>query len=285
MSELSPVEQQRADVAAAIEQQPASVPDAQDAPTSEAAETPTEVDSGGEADPEQQEADKALKRGKNYYARKIDALTREREQERQRADQALRVLEQAVARGQSPQPQAQQAQAPQREHFQDYESYLEARAEFKAQQAAVAMQQQFMQRLSQIQGQSQIQQQATQVAEQFQSKLAEGVKAYDDWSEVVEGEGADLHVGHAAAAIAQAENPAGVMYWLAKNRHATQRIAQLDPIRAAIEIGKIDANLQATRKVSTAPKPGRPANAKGGSLGGFRDDMSMDEFIAARRKR
>lgn len=281
--ELSPVEQQRADMTTAMEQQESASEPAQDAPNSEAAaEIPTEVDSGGEVDPEQKEADKALTRGKNYYARKIDALTREREQAREAAAQAMRVAEQMAQRN-APQQAQPQAQAPQREQFQDYESYLEARAEFKAAQATQAMQAQFFQRLQQMGAQNAQQSHAQQIATQFQSKLAEGTKAYNDWEDVVGA--SDVQIGQAAGAIAQADNPAGVMYWLAKNPQVAQRIGTLDPIRAAIEVGRIDAGLKSAPTVSNAPKPGKPANARGGSSGGYRDDMSQDEFNAMRRKR
>ena len=101
-----------------------------------AAET-TEVDSGDVADPEQIEADKALKRGKNWYGRKIDALTREREQVRADNQRLMSLLERGL-----PQPQtaAQPAadQPPQRSQYGDIEDFFKAQARYEARQEATA---------------------------------------------------------------------------------------------------------------------------------------------------
>jgi hypothetical protein len=231
-----------------------------------AAET-TEVDSGdAAADPEQAEADKALKRGKNYYGRKIDTLTREREQERAEKLRLMAMLEQR-ATAPAPAAPAAQDQAPRREQFGDIEDFFKAQARYEARQEASQQVERHMRAIGERQQTEALHRQAQGMVESFNKRLATGIKDYADFEDVVQGEGADIQVGNAAAAIAESDNPAGVMYFLAKNRAQAERIAGLSPLKAAIEIGRIDANLKTKPQVSNAPAPGKPVGSKPGSSG------------------
>lgn len=284
--EVSVVEQQRADVAASNVEpaQPGGTPasgeePAQNTATSEAPEG-TSGDDGGNPAPA---------RGKNWAARKIDQLTREREQALAQNAQLTAVVQRIV--GATPQPgQAGQPavddRGPQRGQFADYEQYLEARAEWKADRLAQQRIAQYEQHRGQQMQQAAVQQQAQTVANDFQSKLTDGAKRFTDWHDLAASDDAQVPLGHGATlALTQAQDPAGVVYWLMKNPTSAQAFSVMNALQAAHEIGRIEAGLKAPSAPSTAPRPGKPAGVRGGVPGGFRDDMSMEEFVAARRKK
>lgn len=281
----SVAEQQRAEIAAAnpepVKETPSAVaPEAgdQNATHSDASEG-TSGDDGGNPP--------AQPRGKNWAARKIDQLTREREQALAQSAQLATALQQLTGNaGQPAQPQGQQDRGPQRDQYQDYEQFIEARADWRAQRQAQAVVGQFAQHLQRSQQQMTQQQQAQRMAQEFQSKLEQGKTQFADWDDIATSDAAQVPMGEAATvALTQAEKPAEVVYWLMKNPAAAAKFASLNLVQAAAEIGRIEARLQAPTAPSNAPKPGKPAGARGGVPGGFRDDMSMEEFVALRRKK
>lgn len=247
--------------------------------TSDSAPGTTDGDPGDVSDPEQAEADKALKRGKNYYGRKIDQLTREREQERAERQRLTTLLERTLGQ---PQPQQQpQKKPPTRDQFTDIEDFFVARSEYAAEQRAAQIVEQQFRSMNERQQQDAMQRQAQGMVESFNQRREAGMKDYPDFAEVI-AEASDMPVGNAAAAIAEAENPAGVMYYLAKHRDQAERIASLSPLKAAIEIGRIESGLKAKPQVSTAPAPGKPVGSKPSTSGEPPDDP--DAYMRWRAK-
>lgn len=259
-------------------QKPASAPEAEPAAREAPAapETPTDGDPGERPEPG---------KGKNWAARKIDQLTRQAAEERAEKLRLLAIVE----RGATPAPPAKaqepaQDQGPVREQFQDYESYLDARAEWKAAQAADQRFRQQMAAQTQAQQRAQVEREAATVVQTMQERIAEGRKTIPDFDKVIE-EASDLPVGLAAPAIATSENPAGVIHYLATHPDTAQKIARMSEVQAAREIGRIEASLSTPPQISTAPAPGKPVGSRGGPSDGFRDDMSMDEFVRWRKKK
>lgn len=254
----------------------------------------TPVEGGGDDDDAQAEAN--LRRGRNHYARKIDKLTRESGELREANTALTRIVERVLQSGQrgAQAPQAPNGQqpavddrGPQRDRFASYEEYIEARAEWRAERRAEQAQHSLLTQLAQAAQQQHARQQGNALAENFQSKLAEGRKEFADWDDVFESDAADLPVSQAAtAAIVHSENPAAVMYWLGKNPDVLRKLNSMPLVTAAIEVGRIAASASGTRapQPSRAPRPGQPANARGGTPGGFRDDMPMEEFVSMRQK-
>lgn len=95
----------------------------------------------------------------------------------------------------------------------------------------------------------------------------------------------DLPVSEAmAATIARSERGAEIAYHLGRNPELARRIAGLDPLSAARELGRIEAQLSPApkRAVTTAPPPLR-ALGGGESPGRDPDAMSYQEYKAWRR--
>jgi len=88
--------------------------------------------------------------------------------------------------------------------------------------------------------------------------------------------------------IAESEKGPQVAYFLAQNRAEAARIASLDPLTQAFELGRIEQRINAApsaRRVSQAPAP--VPRVTGGANAGAKDpsQMSMAEYSEWYRKR
>lgn len=85
--------------------------------------------------------------------------------------------------------------------------------------------------------------------------------------------------------IVQSDVGPELAYWLGKNRSVAHRIAQMSPLEAAREIGRLEARLTAPspKTVSSAPKPVQTVAGKAHSAGKAPEDMSYDEYRAMRQ--
>jgi len=273
---------------------PASGEPAQnDAPANSEAQgdgTPTPVEGGGEVEggTEAESAETANPEGtpqpgKNHVARKIDKLTRENAE-------LKRQFEQLAARAQVPQPQ--QPNVPQRpaDPKPDPAKYTDV-AQFIADTSAWTSRQEAQQVVGRVFGalaqqaqQQQIVQQATQQVQEFNQRVESGAKEIKDFSQVTAAN-ADVEVApHVANSIMQGvDNPAVVLYHLAKNPDEVAKLNAMSPVKVAARLGAIEANARRAPAISNAPKPGVPVAAKGGVPSGYSDDMSMEQFNAWRK--
>lgn len=261
---------------------PSATPESQNTEASETqAQETTEVDSGGEDsdDPEKLEADKAIKRGKNYYARKIDQKERELQQANRRVDALIAMQGQKQAEP----PQAIAVETPpKRDDFTDFESWIRADATFAAKQAARAEYAQSTRAQQDAQRQQQTLTQAQQLESSFRSKLEKGTEKISDFHEVVNASDVPTPP-HVAMSLAQLDDPAGVMYYLAKNPDVGRSLSTMNALQVATKLGAIQAGLQAPAKPSSAPKPGRPVGGKP-SANSVEAPSDMDAYLAWRKK-
>lgn len=219
-----------------------------------------------------EEADKhALPRG---VQKRIDRLTREKYRLQAELD---------VARKHGPQPEAQPKPAsagePKADQFKSYEEYLEARAEWKAEQRVEK-------RLGELRDTAQRQAgQAEQekLQSQWEKRVNEALTTYDDFEEVALSPEVPISEPMMAA-ILRSPKGADVAYHLGKNHDLAAQIAALDPVSAAIRIGELAASLtRPTPKKTTGAPP--PINPVGGRASTNKDpaQMSDAEFAAWRR--
>jgi len=88
--------------------------------------------------------------------------------------------------------------------------------------------------------------------------------------------------------ITESDKGPHVGYWLGQNRAEAARIARLEPLAQAYELGRIEARISAapaSRKLSTAPAP--VPKVGGGANAGAKDpaSMNMSEYIEWTKKR
>lgn len=197
---------------------------------------------------------------KNGYEKRIARLTRERNEARE----ALRSQ-----RGNGDDKSSNSPKKPVVSDYDSYEDYIEAVADFKADQKFA----EFERRSS-----------AKTEEQQFQKAFNAGKKAYDDWDDVVT---EDVEItGHMIQAIRGCDNPADVAYFLGSDPDEAARIAGLPASKQAIAIAKIDAKFdgkekkaKTTKTTSTAPEPVKPNKGSNGSITKDTDKMTADEWI------
>lgn len=213
---------------------------------------------------------------KTFSQEELDAIVGKRlarEQRKWEREQA-----QKLADAQSRQP----AQAPTDlvpEQFDTYEDYADALAEHKAevllQQRATAREQQAL-------------------LEQYHDREETARDKYDDFDQVAYNPNLPV-TEYMAQSIQSSDVGPDLLYWLGTNPKEADRIARLNPILQAKEIGKIEAGLVSNppvKKTSTAPAPIAPVTAR--STGTPQYDttdprstksMSTSEWIEAERLR
>jgi len=87
--------------------------------------------------------------------------------------------------------------------------------------------------------------------------------------------------------IAESDKGPQVAYWLGQNRQEAARIARLDPMRQAYELGKVEARIDAApaaRRVSNAPQPVSRVGRGGAPGAKSVDAMSVNDMEAYLRK-
>lgn len=244
-------------------------------------EDPPEQTTEGEVEAEGEQEEK--KETKNYTQEEVDRIVRKAKKNASylaRKEAEAELYRQQVERSTQRAPEPVQDAAPKREDFDDYETYLEARADYKAEQKVKAV---LAEQQSRTQYATQQSSEAQRLA-RYQQDLDKARSSIPDFDEVT-GE-ADVPVTQTMRdAILESEVGALLTYHLAKNPAEAERIARLSPVAQAKALGAIEASLavKPAPRVSKAPAPIKPIS---GSSGGHADPakMSMDDYMAYRKK-
>ena len=206
--------------------------------------------------------------------KRIDRLTR---------DKYRLQAELEVARRQTPQAEAQPKPAtgePKADQYKSYEEYLEARAEWKAEQRVEKRLGELRETAQRRAGQAE----QEKLQAQWEKRVGEALATYDDFEEVALSPEVPISEPMMAA-ILRSPKGADVAYHLGKNLDLAAQIAGLDPISAAIRIGEIAATLARPNPKKTTGAP-PPINPVGGSARTTKDPSQMTdaEFAAWRRE-
>lgn len=215
-----------------------------------------------------------------------------------RADKLADSLEKAVdaLSRQQQRPAAEQQEQPDprpsRETFADPDAYDSALVEWSARTATKLAAAEFERREAENREKTQREEGERRSREQFEAATARWGEAraklmadpqYEDFAEVAEAE--SLTITHTMVpALLAAENGPQVLYHLGKHPAEATRIAGLDPMRQAIEIGRISASLEQTsRPPLRKPIPAvEPVGSR--SPAGPKDpnEMTTEEWAAKR---
>lgn len=266
-----------------------AVPEPQATPAPAATPEPVAPAPDATAAPETGEA----KPDRTFTQAELDEIIEKRlaKERRKRADleNRLRITEELHLRGKGPDPQAAPSQPkpdgePIREHFQDYESFLEARAEWRASQAV----ERTLSERDKKQQEKQQQETAAKQAAEFQKRMKESAKGMEDFEDVMAEAVRDPSQPVArllAEPLDAAENPAAILYHLAKNTDEAERIAALPMARQAREIWLLDQKLgkQPQARASRAPAPLEPVGGKAAvATDEITGNESPEEFMRKR---
>ena len=204
--------------------------------------------------------------------KRIDRLTREK----YRLQAQLDVMQ---SQRQQPEPQRQPAPkaegAPTPDKFSSYEEYLEAKAEWKAEQKVAEV----LRKQQESTQQQSAQAEHAKLQRTWEKRVQDAMSVYDDFEEVALSP--DVPVTQSMMqSIIRAEKGADVAYFLGKNPEVAQQIAQLDPVSVAIRIGEIAATVArpAPKKTTSAPPPISPVGSRSGAPQKDPDKMTVEEW-------
>lgn len=234
-----------------------------------AAPEPVETETP-EEQPVEQEA------SKTFTQEELDAIVGKRlarEQRKWEREQQQRLAEQEARQ------RSQAATDITPDQFDTYDAYAEALAERKAEE---------------LLAQREAARQQAEMLEAYHDREETARDKYDDFDQVAYNPNLPV-TEYMAQSIQASDVGPDVLYWLGSNPKEAGRIARLNPILQAKEIGKIEASLSSNppvRKTSSAPAPIAPVTAR--SSGAPRYDttdprsvksMSTSEWIEAERLR
>lgn len=206
--------------------------------------------------------------------------------EARKAEARYSALEAQIAELKQPKPaEVKTESAPRREDFSSYEDFIEARADWRADQKV-------KKHLEEYEGkQSKKAEETTkaQAQREFQSKVSSvieaGQKAFPDFDSVINEAVEDGLIptkGALYEAIMDSEMGEKLVYHLAKHPSEAERINKLGPLAQVRELGKLEDRLSAKKEPRETMEPigGRTTN----STGPLNDSLSTEAWIKAREK-
>lgn len=238
---------------------------------------------------EQQAAEQAAQAERDEKGRfkgvqpRIDELTRKRHEAEREAAYWRGVATQGKA-----QPSAGDKPAapdkPTPDKFADYAEFVEALADWKADQRIA-------QALEKREAESAQKRQAETRIQSWEQRQAATRAAVPDYDAVVGASDAPVAT-HVAEALQESEHGPALAYHLAKNPAELERLNGLSPREADRAIGRLEERLTANAapaadlapvKTSQAPRPAAVSSAQGRSTTPNLATASMDEYRAARK--
>lgn len=218
-------------------------------------------------------------KGSNRFQKRIDRLTkRAAEAERTAAEerQKREELERKLV-GDKPTDESE----PDPADFDNYSEYLDALAKFNDNEGK----QDNTKKAPESEQKEQADPEFTEALEEVQAAFADSASKYADFNEVVTAPDVPI-TPEMVKALAETEDPAGLAYYLGKNKEEAARIAGLKPLAIAREFGLIESKLsrQPRKSVTQAPDPITPVTGSDGSEPAL-EDLSFSEYEQAMNKK
>jgi len=227
-----------------------------------------------EAAESQEEVQEPLEEEKiSGVQKRINELTwksKEAERQLQRLQDENDLLKQSST--QQAQPQQVDAQEPRSDDFEDYDEYIRSLSRYNSQKE--------FQRLSAEREQKAKQREFKERQAETQKKLSKGYEKYEDFEKTVLSKMDYFNdAPHVSDALGGTENLADVAYHLAQNPAELTEISNMNPIDAAVAIGKLDAKFNAPpRKLKSNAPPGVTPVGNGDVPPKSVDDMTAKEY-------
>lgn len=196
--------------------------------------------------------------------RRIDELTAKNYQEKARADALQSVLD-SINKGGNQQQQPDASKEPQRDHFESYEDFLEAKATFKAEQIVQKHLEQYQTQQKESTTRAQAEQARNADAKLFLERQAVYEKEIPDFRDVIDDWEVKIPDSVADMLVKLPEGPL-VSYHLAKNPSLEAQFRDQPEYLHGVILGQLIASLKSAPKVSAAPAPGKTvSSSKAGS--------------------
>lgn len=212
----------------------------------------------------------------------------QRQREQQEAAETTRKLADAEARLTRIRAAAQAIQEPKESDFTDSFEFVAAKAAFNAQKMAAQFNE------NEIRGEITEVEQARQQAEQarmherqraYVDEIPEARARYADFDQVIAvAMRSDVVAPGIADLVLDSERPHDLAYHLGKNPEQARAISRMNPVQAARELGRIEAQISLPRaQPTTAPDPIRPVRGAASATPNP-ENMTADEYAAWRAK-
>lgn len=261
------------------QQMPAATPEAT-APATAAPEAaqPQETQPT-DAPQEQTETRDEKGRFKGVQSR-IDEITRQRHEAEREAAYWRGVANQGTAKASAVEPAA--PSKPSADKFTDYGDYVEALAEWKADEKITRT-------LNERDAKTAEKQQAQQLETSWNERQAQMRATRPDYDAVVGGSDARI-TAHVAEALKDSDNGPELAYHLAKHPEVLERLNGLSQRQADREIGRLEAGLTSrvvdtpAARTSNAPTPASISNSQGRAGIVEPSDMTQTQYEAYRKK-
>lgn len=231
----------------------------------------------------QQETDADEKKRAGVQKR-IDQLTREKYEERRRAEELEARLKDLESKISKPEPVA----APNPEDFDDYNEYLNKQADYLASLAQERIRRSQEQELKAAEQRRLADEQAER-AQRYKDRVEAELSQYEGFMERVNDPTFNriTNVMHPdiIALIQESDKGTALTYHLATHLSEADRIAKLSPVLAARELAILETKIQSPKpkKVSEAPDPIKPLGGNEQAVKN-EDQMSIDEWMAWRNR-
>lgn len=243
----------------------------------EGAEETTTTD-GGVVPPSPEIQPEVKKPKEDHYARRLNRfMNKAAELEAQN----LALQAQILGAGKQPGNAQAEPQKPARENFASDDDYIQAQVDF-----------QISKKLPEIQQRVQQATQQNAVLSSFQVRENELRKQNPDYDDII-AEASHIPIKNQiiADAIMMSDIGPDIRFHLAQNPDMMDKLNSMHPARAAVEIGKIEAQLSVpktatapVRTVTRAPAPIRSVISNGVTVTTDPEKMSMDEYMRSRNK-
>lgn len=215
-------------------------------------------------------------KGRFVPQERVNEITRARREAERRADSLERELSQYRQQTVQHQPQSHD-QPPSIQDFNDINQWSAAMTNYAIAQAESRVEQRFQQ-------QSQRQQQQT-VEQQFEERSQKYAKDHPDFDTAVSDLGRAVQFHPAVVeAIGLNERGPEIVHYLATHLDEADRISRLPPHIAAVQLGRIEAQVSAAKPKTVTNAPNPPPTLGGGKATVTKnpDDMSQAEWLAWR---
>lgn len=227
---------------------------------------------------------KGFKKRIDKLSRRVSDTERERDYWKQEAMKAAKQPE--AAQKVDVKPPVSAEGKPKADEYETHEEYVEALAEWKADQRWAEKEAK--------QKETQIKTEFQKSVESFQAKVQDFAKKHDDYEDVMESVDDIIAPVHVQQLLIESENGPALMYELAKNRDALAKICSLSPLAAAREIGVFEAKIsskdqpkQIKQLTTKAPAPISPVGSNTSSAARksiWDADLTQQEYEELRAK-
>jgi len=223
---------------------------------------------------------------KTFTQAELDAIVQKRAaKEARKADARYQELQREIAALKEPKPAEVKTESePKRTDYDSYEEFVEARAEWRADQKVTKRLEEFESKSTKKDAETKQAKAQQEFQKRVDAVIELGQKNYPDFDAVINEAVEDGLIpvrGSLYEAIMDSDIGEKLVYHLAKHPAEAERIQKLSVYGQLRELGKLEDKLSAKKEPRETMEP---IGGRTSSTPGLRDDLSTEAWIKAREK-